>query len=173
MTELLVTCGAYEALYSATAGLIEPGDEVIIIEPYYDCYEPIVRIFGGTPRFVALKNVRRLLNILQFWCVFFFHLIFGLQTAPKDTDKPITSASWKLDPSELEQAFNEKTKMIILNTPHNPTGKVFNYSELETIAALCKKYNVVCLSDEVYEWLVYKPAKHIRIGKVFLRVFNL
>lgn len=58
--------------------------------------------------------------------------------------------------------------MIILNTPHNPTGKVFSQSELETIAALCKKYNVVCLSDEVYEWLVYKPAKHIRIGKTFL-----
>lgn len=58
MTEVLITCGAYEALYSAVAGFIEPGDEVIIIEPYYDCYEPLVRIFGGTPRFVALKNVR-------------------------------------------------------------------------------------------------------------------
>ncbi|KAK7598286.1 hypothetical protein V9T40_006521 [Parthenolecanium corni] len=143
MTEVLITCGAYEALYSAVAGFIEPGDEVIIIEPYYDCYEPLVRIFGGTPRFVALKN-----------------------TAPKDTDEPTTSASWKLDPSELEQAFNEKTKMIILNTPHNPTGKVFSYSELETIATLCKKYNVMCVSDEVYEWLVYKPAKHVRIASL-------
>lgn len=56
--------------------------------------------------------------------------------------------------------------MIILNTPHNPTGKVFNLEELEMIAHLCKKYNVVCLADEVYEWVVYKPAKHIRIGKL-------
>lgn len=55
--------------------------------------------------------------------------------------------------------------MIILNTPHNPTGKVFNLDEMEMIANLCKKYNVVCLSDEVYEWVVYKPAKHIRMGK--------
>lgn len=58
--------------------------------------------------------------------------------------------------------------MIILNTPHNPTGKVFGLEELEMIANLCKKYNVVCLSDEVYEWVVYKPAKHIRMGKVLL-----
>lgn len=63
--------------------------------------------------------------------------------------------------------------MIILNTPHNPTGKVFSYSELETIATLCKKYNVMCVSDEVYEWLVYKPAKHVRIGKTFRFTFSM
>lgn len=62
--------------------------------------------------------------------------------------------------------FNDKTKMIIINTPHNPLGKVFQQEELETIAELCKKWNVLCLSDEVYEWMVYKPNKHIRIGNV-------
>jgi kynurenine--oxoglutarate transaminase/cysteine-S-conjugate beta-lyase/glutamine--phenylpyruvate transaminase len=65
----------------------------------------------------------------------------------------------------LAGLFSEKTKMFILNTPHNPTGKVFARDELQTIADLCKKYNVLCLSDEVYEWLVYKPAEHVRIGE--------
>lgn len=72
---MLITCGAYEALYSAVAGLIEPGDEVIIIEPYYDCYASLVRIFEGVPRFVALKNVRKLKHFAISQS-FFYHLIF-------------------------------------------------------------------------------------------------
>lgn len=140
LNEIVVTCGAYEAIFSAAAGLIEEGDEVVIIEPFYDCYESIVRIFGGIPRFIPLRIVNT-----------------------KSEELP-TSKQWKLDPDELEKLFNEKTKMIILNTPHNPTGKVFTRDELEMIAELCKKYNVVCLADEVYEWLVYKPATHIRIA---------
>jgi Aspartate/tyrosine/aromatic aminotransferase len=78
------------------------------------------------------------------------------------------SSDWVLDPSELTSLFNSRTKAIILNTPHNPIGKVFTQKELELIADLCKKWNVLCISDEVYEWLVYKPYKHIRIGKLFL-----
>lgn len=69
----------------------------------------------------------------------------------------------------MEKLFNEKTKMIIINTPHNPLGKVFSESELQVIADLCKKWNVLCVSDEVYEWLVYKPHKHVRIGNKQLR----
>lgn len=65
----------------------------------------------------------------------------------------------------MESLFNEKTKLIIVNTPHNPVGKVFTEKELNHIADLCKKWNVLCISDEVYEWLVYKPNKHIRMGK--------
>lgn len=76
----------------------------------------------------------------------------------------ISSADWVLDEDELLGAFNEKTKMIILNTPHNPLGKVFTRKELERIADLCKKWNVLCLSDEVYEWMVYRPNEHIRMG---------
>lgn len=72
-----------------------------------------------------------------------------------------------MDDKELESLFNEKTKMLILNTPHNPLGKVFTLDELTRIADLCKKWNVLCVSDEVYEWMVYKPNKHIRIGKKF------
>lgn len=74
------------------------------------------------------------------------------------------SSDWVLDEKELKALFNDKTKAIIVNTPHNPIGKVFNMKELELIADLCKKHNVLCISDEVYEWLVYKPYKHIRMG---------
>jgi len=137
LNEILITCGAYEALYSSIMGHIEEGDEVIIIEPFFDCYEPMVKMAGGRPRFIPLK--------------------------PKKVDGTITSADWELDEVELEQLFNNKTKMIILNNPHNPIGKVFTKKELETISALCIKWNVVCLSDEVYEWMTYDGKKHIRI----------
>lgn len=76
-----------------------------------------------------------------------------------------SSADFVLDKDELEGLFNSKTKAIILNTPNNPLGKVFTEAELTQIADLCKKWNVLCISDEVYEWIVYKPHKHIRIGK--------
>lgn len=79
------------------------------------------------------------------------------------------SSDWVLDPQELASKFNEKTKSIIVNTPHNPIGKVFSMEELTLIADLCKKWNVLCISDEVYEHLVYKPYKHIRIGKFELK----
>lgn len=73
-----------------------------------------------------------------------------------------------MDPTELESVFNNKTKIIILNNPNNPLGKVYSDKELQLIADLCKKYNVLCLSDEVYEWMVYKPNKHTRIGIAML-----
>ena len=82
------------------------------------------------------------------------------------------SRNWKLDIKELETAFNEKTKMIILNTPNNPIGKVYKMDELQLIAELCKKWNVLCVSDEVYEWLVYQPNEHIRIGKITFFCFR-
>ncbi|CAG9765009.1 unnamed protein product [Ceutorhynchus assimilis] len=137
--EILTTLGAYEALYAAITGHVDAGDEVIIIEPFFDCYEPMVRYARGVPRFIALK--------------------------PKLTEgKRLSSGDFVLDKAELEGLFNKKTKAIILNTPNNPLGKVFTLEELTFIADLCKKHNVLCISDEVYEWLVYKPYQHIRIA---------
>lgn len=138
-SEVLTTLGAYEALYSAITGHVDDGDEVIIIEPFFDCYEPMVKYARGIPRFVPLR-------------------------LKEVSGRLPTGADWVFDENELEKAFNSKTKAIILNTPNNPLGKVFSESELTTIAELCKKWNVLCISDEVYEWMVYSPNKHIRIA---------
>ncbi|XP_022644470.1 kynurenine--oxoglutarate transaminase 3-like isoform X2 [Varroa jacobsoni] len=122
-TEVLVTVGAYEALFCVFMGYVNPGDEVIIIEPFYDCYEPM-----------------------------------------KKTGDHISSADWVLDPVELASKFSDKTKLIVVNTPHNPLGKVFSKDELTIIGDLCKKHNVVAVMDEVYEWIVYNGSKHIRMN---------
>lgn len=96
MTEVLVTVGAYQSLYSAITGHVDEGDEVIIIEPFYDCYLDQIKSAGGIPRSIALKPTK---------------------------SGTISSADWKLDPAEFEKLFNKKTKALILNTPHNPLGK--------------------------------------------------
>ncbi|KAK6641672.1 hypothetical protein RUM44_013387 [Polyplax serrata] len=138
--EVLITSGAYEALFATISGHISPGDEAIIIEPFFDCYVPMVKTCGGVPVLIPLKS--------------------------KKTSGKVTSADWVLDMDELAGLFNEKTKLIIVNTPHNPLGKVFSMDELQFIADLCKKWNVLCISDEVYEWIVYKPNRHIRMASL-------
>ncbi|GLV43831.1 Kynurenine aminotransferase [Carabus blaptoides fortunei] len=134
--EIVVTCGATEALYCAALGFIDVGDEVIVIEPYFDHYDRIICMAGGTAKYIPLKPKENLFS----------------------------SQDWKFDKNELKNLFNEKTKMIIINTPHNPTGKVFTKNELQFVADLCIKWDVLCISDEVYEWMVYKPCKHERIA---------
>lgn len=139
LTEMLVTVGAYEALFCTVLGHVEMGDEVIVIEPFFDCYDAMITMAGGVAKFIALKPKN-----------------------PKSEN--LTSSDWVLDEEELCGMFNDKTKMIILNTPHNPTGKVFTMEELELIARLCQKHNVLCVFDEVYEWLVYDCHQHIRMA---------
>ncbi len=132
--EIIVTSGATEALFDCTMALVDPGDEVIVFEPYYDSYVANVTMAGGVPRYVLLR--------------------------PPDEAHP----RWWYDRAELEAQFNEKTKFILVNTPHNPTGKVFDREELSHIASLCIRHDVVALADEVYEHITYEPFRHLRLG---------
>ena len=118
--------------------IIDPGDEVIVFEPFYENYGPDAILSGATPRFVTLR----------------------------EPDALAGRTDWTFDAEELAGAFNDKTKAIILNTPNNPTGKVFTRDELETIAALCRKWDVVAISDEIYEHIIYDGWQHIPIASI-------
>ncbi|HXO04089.1 MAG TPA: aminotransferase class I/II-fold pyridoxal phosphate-dependent enzyme, partial [Candidatus Sulfotelmatobacter sp.] len=127
--EITVCCGSTEAMMSAMMAIINPGDEVVVFEPFYENYGPDAILSGAQPRFVKLH--------------------------PPD---------WKFDPQELAAAFGPKTKAIILNTPNNPTGKVFERAELEQIRDLCVRWNAFAITDEIYEHMLYDRAKHISMA---------
>ena len=133
--EITITSGATESLFSAVLGLVNPGDEVIIFEPAYDSYVPDVLMAGGVPYYVPLYG--------------------------PTAEQP----EWHYDPAELAAAFNSRTRMLVLNNPHNPTGKVFSTEELAHIAALCVEWDVLALCDEVYEHLVYDGLRHNRLAQ--------
>ncbi len=128
-TDITVTCGATEAMIATLKALINPGDEIIVFEPFYENYGPDGILSGAAPRFVTLY-------------------------AP----------DWHFRVEELEDTFNEKTKAIVINTPNNPTGKVFSREELETIAALCHKWDCYAVTDEIYEHILYDGAQHISMA---------
>jgi aminotransferase len=126
---LTVCCGSTEAMISTMLAIVDPGDEVIVFEPYYENYGPDAILSGATPRFVRLRE-----------------------------------PDWSYDPAELAAAFNDKTRAIIINTPNNPTGKVFTRAELTEIARLCQKWNVIAVMDEIYDHLVYDGAQHVQMA---------
>ena len=128
---ITVTCGVTEAILAALMGIVNKGDEVIIIEPYHEGYLPAIVFAGGVPRFV-----------------------------------PLTSPGYTLDLDRLRDAFNDRTKAIIVNTPHNPTGHIFTREELEGIAGLCQEFNAVAITDEIYEHIIYDGHPHIPLATI-------
>ena len=130
-TMVTVTCGATEAMIATLMATIDPGDEVVVFEPYYENYGPDAVLSGAVPRFVSLKS---------------------------------TAGGWEIDLKALRRAFTKRTRAIIVNTPNNPTGKVFNVQELDEIAALCRKHDVLAVTDEVYEHIVYDGAEHVSLA---------
>jgi aspartate/methionine/tyrosine aminotransferase len=127
-TMLTVTCGSTEAMVSTLLAIVDPGDEVVVLEPFYENYGPDAAICGATPMFVPLR--------------------------PPD---------FTFDPDELRRAFTPRTKAIIVNTPNNPTGRVFTRAELELIAALCREHDAIAVTDEIYEHIKYE-SEHIPIA---------
>ncbi len=126
-----VTCGATEAMIATLLGMINPGDEVIIFEPFYENYGPDVILAGAAARYVTLRD-----------------------------------PDFSIDRKELEAAFTRRTKAIIINTPHNPTGKVFSKAELEMIAELCQRHDTLAITDEIYEHIIYGGAQHVSIASL-------
>ena len=135
-TQVTVCCGSTEAMVATLLAIVDPGDEVIVFEPFYENYGPDTILSGATPRFVRLRS-------------------------PRDQ-----TGDWWFDQDELEAAFSNRTRAIIINTPNNPTGKVFTRTELETIARLCHRWGVIAVTDEIYEHILYEPAVHVPLSTI-------
>lgn len=129
--EITVTCGSTEAMIASMLAVVDPGQEVVIFEPFYENYGPDAILCGAKPHYV-----------------------------------PLHCPDWSFDEEDLKRAFNPNTRAIVLNTPHNPTGKVFGRSELEFIAALCREWDVVAITDEIYEHILYDGARHLSIASL-------
>jgi len=134
--EITICCGSTEAMMSAMMAIINPGDEIVVFEPFYENYGPDAILSGASPRFVRMR--------------------------PPIAQVP----DWSFDRDELAAAFGPNTKAIILNTPNNPTGKVFTRAELEFIRDLCVRWNAYCVTDEIYEHILYDGTEHISMARV-------
>jgi aminotransferase len=128
---ITVCCGATECMMAAMLALVDPGDEVVVFQPFYENYGPDALLSGATPVWVPLH--------------------------PPD---------WRFDPDELRRAFSPRTKAIILNTPNNPTGRVFTHDELTLIAQLCQEFDAFALADEIYEYIQYTDRPHVSIASL-------
>jgi aspartate/methionine/tyrosine aminotransferase len=127
-TQVTVTCGATEGMIASMLAILDPGDEVIVFEPFYENYGPDSILTGSTPRYVTLHE-----------------------------------PDWSIDPDELRRAVTSRTRAIVVNSPHNPTGKVFDRTELELIADLCREHDLVAFTDEIYEHILY-AGEHIPLA---------
>jgi aspartate/methionine/tyrosine aminotransferase len=134
--EITICCGSTEAMMSAMMAVINPGDEIVVFEPFYENYGPDAILSGASPRFVRMRPPA---NEME---------------------------QWTFDHEELAAAFGRHTKAIILNTPNNPTGKVFSRDELEFIRDLCVRWNSYCITDEIYEHILYDGTQHISMAGV-------
>ena len=129
--EITVTCGSTEAMLVALLSIINPGDEVILTQPFYENYWPDCVLAGATPRFV-----------------------------------PLRAPDWTFDPAELAAAFNDRTKAIVLCNPNNPTGTVFTRADLEQVAGLCRQWDVVAITDEIYEHILHDGREHVALASL-------
>ncbi len=129
--EITVCCGATEGMIASLMAVLDPGDEVVLFEPFYENYGPDTQLCGAEPRYVRLRE-----------------------------------PDWSFDLGELRRAFTPRTKAIVLNSPNNPTGKVFTRAELESIAALCREFDALAITDEIYEHILYDGAVHIPIASL-------
>ena len=129
--EVTVCCGSTEAMLATMLACVDPGDEVIVFEPFYENYGPGAILAGGTPAYIAL-----------------------------------TPPDWTFDRDRIARAFSNRTRAIVINTPTNPTGKVFTRDELAFIAELCQRWDVIAISDEIYEHIVFDGARHVPIASL-------
>jgi aminotransferase len=129
--EVTVCCGSTEGMMASLVGMVNPGEEVVVFEPFYENYGPDTILCGAKPRFVTLHE-----------------------------------PDWHFDERELSLAFNNKTKAIVINTPNNPTGKVFSRDELELIGRLCRKWDAVAVTDEIYEHILYDGSRHVSMASL-------
>jgi aminotransferase len=134
--QVTVCCGSTEAMIATLLAIVDPGDEVIVFEPYYENYGPDAILSGATPRYVRLQP-------------------------------PVAGGgAWTFDPDELASAFSNRTRAIVINTPNNPTGKVFTRAELEQIAALARHWDVIVVTDEIYDHIVFDKASHVAMASL-------
>jgi aspartate/methionine/tyrosine aminotransferase len=129
--QVTVCCGSTEAMMASMLSCLDPGDEVIIFEPFYENYGPDAILAGAEPKYVRLRE-----------------------------------PEWQFDPDELKKAFTNRTRAIVINSPNNPTGKVFSREELQQIADLCLQWDVLAISDEIYERIVYAGHAHVPIASL-------
>ena len=134
--EITICCGSTEAMMSAMMAIINPGDEIVVFEPFYENYGPDAILSGATPRFVKMR--------------------------PPENGNSV----WSFDERELAAAFGPHTKAIIVNTPNNPTGKVFTREELEFIRDLCVRWDGFCITDEIYEHILYDGTEHVSMARI-------